>query len=379
MAKTGTSTLQHTLFQHRRLLAQAGVLYPANREFQQPNHNGLTCLYTHELPRAYRARGNATQLADTARRLWVDIERQIDAAAPDVVILSSEYFFIRKQPDLRRYRDLFRSRFDDIDIVAYVRHPAASYVSVAQQHVKASHQITPPAKYRHRATVPLGRFRDVFGDHVTVRPYDRATLHEACVVRDFLHAFVRDGDALGQHVKVTDVNDAMSAEAMCILQQLRRFGWPDANNAFAAESNYVLRVLNEMRVDFPQTTARLRPDIGSALTHSHAEELAALRDQFDVEFASAPPALDPATMPEGSIKVWEADDFREILDIDAASVDHILFALLKELAARQLGPTASAGAARGLPVTKWRRVSSRLRARRGSRQIESETSLPTFS
>ena len=48
---------------------------------------------------------------------------------------------------------------------------------------------------------------------------------------------------------VTSSNESMSAEAMCILQALRRHEWPEDNDHFFRESDHVQRVLEASATD----------------------------------------------------------------------------------------------------------------------------------
>lgn len=345
MAKTGTSTLQHTLNEHRELLLEEGVLYPAPK-YGKENHNLITTLVHpfEDMPREFTSGGrhDFQAIHTMGEQFLVDIEQQVRRAGPDVVILSGEYFVYLSEPKVMTLRSLLERTFDDIHVVCYVRHPAAYYVSLMQQQVKASSTIRAPANFRMRAKVCISRFVEAFEDNVSVRRSDRETLHGGCIVRDFLHAFIPGGDVIARRLDVGDQNESMSAEGMCILQRLRRYGWPDQDDHFMPESSYIMDVLNEMRGATDQTRASLRPEVYDRFMENHRGDIAFLHQRFgvtlDEQYLARRQHDEHGDEPPG----WNSTDLGEVLHVESERLEGLQYQLLKELARRQLDTRADA-------------------------------------
>ena len=297
------------------------------------NHNHLIAPFltlTHQIPREFTQSGppDLEALAVRGKALWTHIERQIRARKPRLVILSGEYFFAQSEALLTGLRDLLADVFTDIEVAAYLRHPASYYLSLAQQKIKASYAISAPSKYHLELEPCLTRHLAVFDGRVRVRAFDRRILDGGCIVRDFLRTFVPGGDELANEIVVANVNESMSAEAMCIMQRLRRHGWPDENDVFAQESNRVMRILNASNTQLPQTQARLKPGISAAISRTHQDQLDWLQDRFGLEFQEhSSDVAEPEVEPQG----WTSRELIDILAVDDIQVERVLYGLLKEL------------------------------------------------
>jgi hypothetical protein len=354
MGKTGTSTLQHALHVNRALLADAGILYP-DTSTRAENHNALLGPYlelTTNVPREFLQPG--TGFDTHARRgeaLWATIEEQVDRIRPDTVILSGEYLFTQPESLLGPLRERLAKIFDDIQVVAYVRAPASHYLALVQQRVKASHAFTPPCRYQSPLRVCLTRQLHAFGPVIAVRPFERHRLIGADIVNDFLTTFVAGGADVAGRMTIEDLNESMSGEAMCIMQGLRRVGWPEQNDEFVPASTLVLTALTTQRDGLPtQSTARLRPGISAAIARAHAGDLDWLHDRFGVEFTADDRADTSMPEPTG----WESRDLRDVLDVDQGRIDAVLYGLVKLLATQALAPshaTEPAVPARGVERT----------------------------
>jgi hypothetical protein len=381
MGKTGTTTLQHTLSAHRELLSRAGVCYPV-ASTRSRNHNLLMCPFlplTSNIPREFiQDGGDPESMAAEGRRLWADIRREIDANEPDVVVLSGEYLFPQSVPLLSALRDMLSEVFDEIDVVAYVRDPAAYYLAHAQQRVKASYDVPAPSEFQYPVRASLLRQTEAFGGRVSVRAFDRALLFHRCIVRDFLHTFVPQTDVIAESIAVSDHNESMSAEAMCIMQRLRRSGWPDQNNVFAPESSLVLQLLTSGTMPFPQTPARLRPDIEGMIANKFVPWLDWLREQFGVEFRGTPEPGSATEGEPGEPAAWDSRELAEILAIDAAQLERVELGLLKELASVVVAERAKRSGGR---IDKVARATTRAvpGLRRQARRIADVVTSPTAS
>jgi hypothetical protein len=334
MGKTGTTTLQDTLAAHRGRLAQVGVLYPTSTFSQSSeNHNGIIGPFMssdHTIPREFIQKDldEPGTVARAGRELWADIQAQARSLNPAVVILSGEYLFTQPEDVLVDLRDLLTAYVDDIQIVAYVRDPAAFYLSLVQQQVRASYLITPPDRFEYPIRPCLTRHSRVFGDRLSVKAFDRSKLRDRCIVRDFLDSFVPEAADVAAEMAVADANESMSAEAMCIMQRVRRHGWPDSNDIFNPDSTVIMRALASTATTVPQTPARLPADLRAAIARRFARDLAWLHERFGLVFEEF---SEDAGAPAEESERWTSNELTKILDVDSESVDRVTVALMKSL------------------------------------------------
>jgi hypothetical protein len=285
---------------------------------------------TTKVPREYATRGeDLGAAAARGRSLWSSIERQVRSSNADVAVLSGEYLYALRAPQVEELRALLAGAFSTIEVVCYVRDPAAYYVAMLQQGLKASHTILPPGQFQLRARTRLSRYLEAFDGRVSVRSAQRADLVDGDIVRDFVQHHLPEG-AASMRASSGEVNPSMSAEAMCIMQDLRRHGWPDDDGRFAAESTLVWRRLNEERTSVPQTAARLRPEIRDALLRAHQRDLDFLAERFGVHLPGHEGTAGGAGDPAG----WLSSDVRDVVAVDPDDVERVRAALLRDLAGR---------------------------------------------
>lgn len=331
--KTGTSTLQRVFDSNRRRLGRHGVIYP-KPGFGRRNHNLLTAVLhgPDDMPREFRAGGrSADELAAMSETCWESIGQQLARSKASTAIISGEYFFNLDEPKLTRLYERVTPLADEIDVVCYVREPAAYYVSRMQQRVKGTAKVAPPGRFRTHIAAALTRHLDLAPGRVVARPFDRSALVDGDIVADFLTTFVPDGAPLVGHLAGVRANESMSAEAMCILQTLQRRGWPETDNRFKPETTNVIETLAAQLSDIPQTPARLRPELEAALIRNLRDDLVFLDERFGIRFDDiAAPANESDATPPG----WMSGELRDVLDVDADAVERTLYMLLKELAAR---------------------------------------------
>lgn len=335
--KTGTTTLQSTLCAHAEQLMQAGILYPTPL-YNKVNHNYLAALVhpMRDMPREFTS-GETASYEDIQARgaaFWNDIRRQIKASNPETVVLSGEYFFGLSQAKMDLLRSLLSEVFHDVHVVAYVRHPATFYVSWMQQIVKASHEIRPPADFTFRVRASLTRYAESFDGRLAVRSSHRNSLLRGSIVDDFITTHLEADEVLPRAITVTDANESMSGEAMCIMQSLRRHGWPDENGHFTPASTHVEHVLHLIRDRSPQAPATLRPPIHAAMTLRHQSDIEWLASEHGIVFEGhdLPPLTAVDAEPEG----WASSDLRHILAVEDVQLEATLSVLVKELALSSL-------------------------------------------
>jgi hypothetical protein len=189
MHKTGTSSIQETLFRNRSILAEAGYAYLDGRG----NHSGI--LYaafsgTPEKLAGHRRAGQrdrATLLARAAQvRARLDAFLR-DAGKPNAV-MSGEALSRLAPPDVRAMLEFFRARVDRITVIGFVRPPRSFMVSAIQQRIRGGRQETRAVsadwpRYRRK----FGAYLDA-GDLAETRlaVYARSELVRGCSVATML-------------------------------------------------------------------------------------------------------------------------------------------------------------------------------------------------
>ena len=340
MGKTGTSTLQSELAAQARMLAEHGICYPVVS--RAPDHSALNCLVRplDRVPRQYRTtrRNDEDAMRRFGEETWSSILRRVRSSGAEVTVLSSEHFFYLDRDEVTRLRDLLAGEFSEITVVAYVRSPPDYYVAVMQQVVRASDRIVSPADYRIPLRNCLERHRGAFGDLV-VRAFDRDRLVAGDVVADFAAVGFPNGPSLRRDERRPDVNETMSAEAMCILQQFRSWRYPDRNDVFDADTVRVREGLSAVAEVIPQTRARLRPTLAEIVYENHRADIEWLATEFGIELR--PPDVEPSVRgaddllgahEAGDPSAVTLDQLVDVLAVDRSSVDATLYALVHELA-----------------------------------------------
>ncbi|MGV6850122.1 MAG: glycosyltransferase family 2 protein [Marinibacterium sp.] len=127
-AAAGAERIQRTMDAQRDTLAKAGVLVP--RSLGARNHTRLFMAVTDpdhvDLLRHSRGHGAPEAQARLRTEVVTDLEREIDRARPDILLLSASQLAtnLHRTGEVERLRDLLGRFSDDIDIIAHVDEPA---------------------------------------------------------------------------------------------------------------------------------------------------------------------------------------------------------------------------------------------------------------
>jgi hypothetical protein len=209
--KCGSSSIQTSLFHGREGLRAQRILY----ESQNPP-SGNYCLTT--LIGGSTRGDDGVQMGHARNTVAKLASARGDA---DHIILSAENFIRQPPEDILSIVRMIDPDVQDVDVVAYVRHPAAMYLSQAQQAIKASTRFIPPGAYRRPIHEALERWEnspDVAS--VTVRLFDRNSLTGGDVVADF-QSVLRELTDRHVTLPAARANRSLSAEQMVTLQYYR--------------------------------------------------------------------------------------------------------------------------------------------------------------
>jgi len=248
MSKTGTSSIQQSFAR----LNHPDVFYP-----EGGNHSSLTALLFMKDPTKYagfRARGltfeELMKLREERKRLLLKNIRRRRRKGAKSLVLSSEQISSFTRGRMIRLRKFIQRRFDEYEVIAYVRPPMGYMTSVFQQRLKGNLtdiELVWP-KYRRRLEV----MDDVFGkEHVTFKLFKRDELHNGDVVADFAKFVGFDID----EDKIINRNESLSLDATALLYIQRKYaqGFVQGTDKAVAE-NYkytdFLRTLGGEKLKF---------------------------------------------------------------------------------------------------------------------------------
>lgn len=349
MGKTGTSTLQRTFSSHRSVLADAGILYPRSESDRLAHHQLLMALVADpdRLPREFGDMQNWSeeQVRTSGEAMWQAIGRQVDETRPRTVVLSYESLLYLEPDQIRALGEILATVFTEIDVVAYVRHPSTHWLAVTQQKVKGTHLINPPGRYRVDLVTHLENYRSVFPGRVRVSAYDRMALHKGCIVADFFQRHLPEHTDVMEGITVKNVNESMSAEAMCVLQRLWLRERPGENLADPPGSRRILGALGRLADRQPQTKPRIDDGIQADLTARHQPALDWLVQEYDLDFPSV--SVDPHA--SATPETLASTDLVELLDVDPDRVEQLIFDLIVELA----GDPGTGGGSEARDESRW--------------------------
>jgi hypothetical protein len=341
--KAGSSAIQSSILGASWNSTWAAI--PPN-PYGKPYPSGFIAglyLKTNALPRvlAQRQQANLDRFERDLSRYRKLIRRSIQPLwrkSPQALIVSCEYLWRLPQSSVEELRRDFESLgCNRFIVVAYVREPGSLYGSALQQWSRLSTNLQrfDPLVWRYELRKRLLTWQSVFGGCMIVRPYDRAQLHNGCVVSDFWGQIVRrfvglsDCPAL---LPVADVNtSATTEELLAIYSTMTRLEYvsqqriPDNTRLLSRLWDEIKLTNNGRRRGTP---IRVRKDVLCLIRRRHQDDLRWLADQYGVRFES------PSEIQTGSAGIchsWvDLDRPLQIMDLIEPPDDQALLRDLSE-------------------------------------------------
>lgn len=334
--KTGTSSIQQSLFKKRDKLAELGIFYPVIGNMNR--HSFLSIpFYSTMVPREFWNRfGKDKQEVD---KLAFDFWDQIAKEATEgkhvyhTLLLSGETFAgIDRYEDLSRY---LNSKFPSavVTVVCYIRNPADFYLSDIQQKIKASYKINWPLNKKWSTRLKnwqaLGALK--------LREFDRSSFHNEDICEDFLTQIgISSTDVAEFSIRM--LNSSMSAEEIYIIQAFREFCYPDDDDVFKPKSNQLLKLLPRvaMQIDeiYQPRRPRLREEVKCMAIIESFEDTKGLYDTFGFRFRDETfYDLEGATknLKRFSIETRDVPKIEDVIEIDYLRVKALYSNVLKVL------------------------------------------------
>jgi hypothetical protein len=226
--KTGTTTIQNTLFRYRNeLLERYGILYPS----VGPNHTiPLREMFEVETQRTSSQRiassGNNEGWNIRAVQHFFSFDKDMETEAWRTLLLSGEGMSNMPRDAIKNLHSWLDERVDAYEIVAWLRHPVNWASSAAQQLLKSGQTLE---KMSANPMLPhykqkLTRWGDEFGyDKISIVEFESAAASKAGIVGNMLMKLGLDEDfAMSVANSVQRQNESMSLEAALILSSLNR-------------------------------------------------------------------------------------------------------------------------------------------------------------
>lgn len=291
--KTGTTSVQGTLASGDWTTRSGDIVYPA-----RVNHIPLakTLSVPAEKPK------EATRFA-AVRRAFA----QSDAAHG---VISAEHFeFVDPEEVARAIETHLSDYAGRIRLIAYVRPHADRLVSTFAERAKKGlfmgsledmHDELVASRLLFY-TPRFQRWRTLFGEAFTLRPFLRDRLWREDVVQDFFK-FVMGGDGF-EITRPTTRNESLSVEDIAMMRAIhtmirKRYSGPQVRQAQRAFGWYMADLLGQTPLK-DGTKPRLHRDLAARVVETYAEDAAALDAAF---FDGAPMSRALAAAPDKAVE-----------------------------------------------------------------------------
>mgnify|MGYP005861951195 CR=1 FL=1 len=277
--KTGTTSIQQTLYNNTDTLLREGVLYPKFSTWRL-NHTPVTSGIARQekhvgrmLKHLLRERGQNREAY--YRCIIREIVESIDATNPSVVVISAEPLFGGPDCfDIQRLVSDLGSRMDEVKVVINLRHPGTHYLSVVQQKLKHSSSFKSPSPYRFRKAIEAYEKLGVRSVEVKAIEY-----LEGDVVKAFLSML--GVDMTGVETPTERSNVTISAEAMYLLQGRRRTRYPYQDDQLIPEMQRYLTWLKRADAAFNTKKPRLLDHVNASIIGQAYHDVMWLIDSYD--------------------------------------------------------------------------------------------------
>jgi hypothetical protein len=321
--KTGSTAIQSTLAAGAFRCATRRLAYPARF-----NHIPLASTLTVPEEFPHRAKRFAAIAGGPA------------VAGADVVVVSAETF---DTADPELFAEALRTHLPDhagtARVVAYVRPHADRFLSTYAERVKQGYFLGTMETLFRRPRVQAAldytprflRWRAVFGDRFTLRPFVRDRLLDRDVVRDFLSIALRG--APFELLPLPPANESPSLEDLAMLRELHKaIGDGRGTSPASKTQNTLAGVLSTIMAEVPLAGSQTRPALHRSLAAEIAERFADDAAALDAAFFDGSPmAAALADAVERAVPAPQSFDAADHLDPAALRALHAWIGLVAEL------------------------------------------------
>lgn len=222
--KTGTTSIQATLFKNRIQLRNHAINYLAISQNHSETLYPLVCDNPH-LYHVNRSVGIDTEEKAASRNAAVDkaLRHELETNTCSRLVISGEDLIQLTPGGIERLKQKLLPFAAGFRVVVYVREPYAFINSAFQQRLRAGFTyeqlIANPPLPRYRR---IRKFIQIFGrEHVDIRVFEPTRFVNGDLISDFLAAVGADPD-LAKTLEILRVNQALCHEAALLLNEANK-------------------------------------------------------------------------------------------------------------------------------------------------------------
>jgi hypothetical protein len=232
MHKTGSTTLQTTLFENAIRLRKEKVFFPEDTACNHGRVMGaifMDYLIERPLQKAkilHSFKGNREVKTRKFKSYWEIKFDEFHKSDCDTFIISSETFFRLSRPGIEEFKSFLSRTFDSIEVIAYIRNPQEFIDSMFSQMIKMGVNTIDELYqfqyfYLKDILAALKNYIDVFGKrNVHIRAFSRERLYNNDIIDDFLYTVFGRIDFSIKRVR--DKNVSLSLSANKIVSQYNK-------------------------------------------------------------------------------------------------------------------------------------------------------------
>lgn len=231
--KTGTTSLQNTLFSNHEYLKELGVLVP--KSFKLSNHVEMTVCFQNysdssELYSVVGISNDSYTVSAFKENFLEKLKNEILSSDCSRVVISNEHLHsrINSPQEVREIANWAKGLFDKVTIDIYLRRQcdlAVSHFSTALK--SGSTNIEPlPSNATNSLYYNYENLLNLWGgefENVNVKPFSKKMLYKNDVVFDFFHnSFSLNDDEISQLELKLDDNKSLGINALSFLAQANK-------------------------------------------------------------------------------------------------------------------------------------------------------------
>lgn len=294
-SKTGTTTIQRSLFRSREQLQ--GFAYPDLNTGQAKltaHHHLLLLLKAHEeLPRRMRYLFSRTRHSGIVEEIKEKLKEELEIV--DNIVLSSEYLFSLRDRHIVALKDLLAACGVTTTLIClYVRDPSDYYASLVQEACKGTSPFPQPDSFRYPIKDVIERWSAHFDGHIAVRGFHRETLADGDVLTDFIALASRHFDVPIPTIEPIAENQSISMEALILLNRYRARFHPTQADTVTRDIDVLVEHLQRLGRS-SSTKITLKPEVSDSIYINHEPALFWLKDKFCIDYTRSqirpPPSL----------------------------------------------------------------------------------------
>ncbi len=196
--KTGTTSIQNTIFSNKQLLEKAyGILYP--RSLGGKNHWKLAVYACDEDKNLTRLLPKGLDISQFRQGLREEFIKEVKNSDADIIIISNEWLHprVRSEAEFNRLKRLLSAVSNDIEVLMYIRQQDKMAISLYSTSLRAGN-IKPfsfpksvkldSLPYYYDFLSIYRNWKHSFGTgKIKLRLFQQASLYKSDVVDDFFH------------------------------------------------------------------------------------------------------------------------------------------------------------------------------------------------